>query len=288
MILFCAPRPVALAAGPMSSSQWILSDEEYRQLPRKEPVRLRWTIGDEEAGRYRLTGRLHALGVRLRLPQTTIASALVFLHRFLVRQPINGANPALIPATIFLASKVEEHPRKVRDILLAWADVQREALEKAGMDNAPILELSEESVSSVERLLLRILCFDLSVTHPYQYVLQSAQSIAKTMFSGGCEEAAPSSDDIDELVQTAWTVVNDSYRTTMCIRADSREIAAAAIVLAAEKLNFAAFLEMYNKTAGDAPDAAKPSDNVLLAVSHRAIERVLVVLRRMYDQRPLT
>ena len=60
-------------------------------------------------------------GIRLRLSQETIASAIVYYNRFKKTGSISSFKPVeSISACLFLASKVRDEIRKIRDILNCW------------------------------------------------------------------------------------------------------------------------------------------------------------------------
>eukprot|EP00824_Muranothrix_gubernata_P003596 TRINITY_DN1450_c0_g1_i2.p1 TRINITY_DN1450_c0_g1~~TRINITY_DN1450_c0_g1_i2.p1 ORF type:complete len:511 (-),score=96.96 TRINITY_DN1450_c0_g1_i2:11-1543(-) len=61
---------------------------------------------------------IQATGQTLRVPQLTIATAMIFFHRFYARQSFRVHNPKIIGITaLFLAGKVEETPKKLKDVL---------------------------------------------------------------------------------------------------------------------------------------------------------------------------
>ncbi|KAK2382284.1 Cyclin family protein [Trifolium repens] len=62
---------------------------------------------------------LQDLGMRLKVPQVTIATAIIFCHRFFLRQS-HAKNDRRTIATVcmFLAGKVEETPRPLKDVIL--------------------------------------------------------------------------------------------------------------------------------------------------------------------------
>lgn len=58
------------------------------------------------------------MGVLLRLPQVVMATAQTLLHRFYYRKSLTQFDAHKIAmASVFLAAKVEETPRRMRDIL---------------------------------------------------------------------------------------------------------------------------------------------------------------------------
>lgn len=144
----------------------------------------------------------------------------MFLHRFYIRETFKTFPVTdVVPATVFLAAKVEEHPRKLRDVLYSCEPSRSES--------------DSDRISTVEKIILQTICFDLTVTHPYRFVFKLLKALPNVP---------------DELVQSAWIVVNDSYRTTVCIRYDAKSIAAAAICYAAEKK------DLHLETLEDSPD----------------------------------
>ncbi|PIM99576.1 hypothetical protein CDL12_27925 [Handroanthus impetiginosus] len=74
--------------------------------------------------RYSYCAFLQNLGVRLDLPQTTIGSAMVLCHRFFIRRSHASHDRFLIAtAALFLASKSEEAPRPLNDVLKVSCEV---------------------------------------------------------------------------------------------------------------------------------------------------------------------
>ncbi|KAK6122671.1 hypothetical protein DH2020_043587 [Rehmannia glutinosa] len=74
--------------------------------------------------RYSYCAFLQNLGVRLDLPQTTIGTAMVLCHRFFVRRSHASHDRFLIAtATLFLASKSEETPRPLNDVLRVSSEI---------------------------------------------------------------------------------------------------------------------------------------------------------------------
>lgn len=213
--LMSLPTTVATT---VSESQWILTAEEYAALPGYK------RIGEREENhlRYQASGLVQNLGMRLKLPQVTIATAQVFLHRFYIRESFQSFPYAeLAPAALFLASKADEHPRKIKDILIA---------QDFALDDSRAID----RLVKLEKIILQTLCFDLVVTHPYRFVFRLVKGLREVS---------------DELVQSAWIVVNDSYRTALCIRFPPKTLAAAAIFFAARKKDMDVAL-----LAGDAID----------------------------------
>lgn len=76
---------------------------------------------------------------------------------------------------------------------------------------------------SVERVLLQTIKFDLQVLHPYQFLLQyakifKAQQEAKNKMVPTLRMVGVPKAGAPIEVQMAWTFVNDSLCTTLCLQ----------------------------------------------------------------------
>ena len=100
-------------------------------------------------------------------PQLSIATAIVFYHRFYARESYEAYERFQVATTcLFLASKVEETPKKLREVIIETYKVQHSTTVLPENDQE-IWRLKEQ-VLICERELLRVLGFDLSVEHAYR------------------------------------------------------------------------------------------------------------------------
>ena len=166
------------------------------------------------------------VGSMLRLPQLTIATAAVYLQRFFMRYSMvdipqrPGMHPYPAAATsLFLATKVEENPRKMREFVVACCRVGMK------QPNLVVDEQSKEfwkwrdTILHHEDLLLEALCFDIQLEQPYRILYDFL------CFFGMSE---------NRLMRNAsWAFVNDSMYTVLCLQFTARIIAAAALYAAA-------------------------------------------------------
>lgn len=93
-----------------------------------------------------------------------------------------------------------------------------------------------------EDLLLRALCFDLAVDHPYVPLVRTvrelhvahAQAPSRTLATNSTFSAIDILDGYKakSLAQSAWSFVNDSLLTPLCVMSSPQTIAAAAFLLA--------------------------------------------------------
>jgi len=172
---------------------------------------------------------LKDVGIELKMPQLTIATAVVFCHRFYARHShglIENDRFIVATACLFLAAKVEETPKPIKEVVRVAYLVQH----KSEYDNAvkrihqkERFEEHREKVLQAERLILHTVGFDFNVEHPYKHILNLARELCK-------------SDEKLEMhhrraTQVAWNFANDSLRTTLCLQFCPRDIAHAAVNL---------------------------------------------------------
>lgn len=122
------------------------------------------------------------------------------------------------------------------------ARFKSEEAAKQVIENEGELRKREERLLALERIILQTISFDLSISHPYRFVFQLVKGLSQVP---------------DELVQSAWIVVNDSYRTTLCIRFPPKQIALAALCLAAERRGLD--LSQLYSTKQDPIDSSDPA-----------------------------
>nr|QYW07139.1 cyclin T1-3 [Dimocarpus longan] len=169
---------------------------------------------------------LQDLGMRLKVPQITIATAIIFCHRFFCRQS-HAKNDRRTIATVcmFLAGKVEETPRPLKDVIL----VSYEIIHKKDKDPDTVHKIKQKEVFDQqkelillgEKVVLSTLGFDLNVHHPYKPLVEAIKKFKVAQ---------------NALAQVAWNFVNDGLRTSLCLQFKPHHIAAGAIFLAAKFL----------------------------------------------------
>lgn len=199
---------------PPNSTQWLFSREELEKTPSSLTGH---TLERERLERTKGCDFILKTGMKLRLPQTTISTACIFLHRFYMRFPLRDFHYYETAATtLFLATKCEETGRKLSDLIVACAKTAQKN------DSALIDEQSKDYwrwrdvILYNEELLLEALCFDLVIEHPYTLLKEYLRQ-----FGGGADVA-----------KSAWACTNDSYRTMMHLLFDRTSIAVACLYYA--------------------------------------------------------
>ncbi|KAM7534182.1 hypothetical protein Aperf_G00000111023 [Anoplocephala perfoliata] len=197
---------------------WYFEKEDFLRTPSAYDG-----IDQQTENQYRRDGArfILDLSTRLHLRYDTWATAIVFFHRFYMCHSFK-AFPRHVTAAccLMLAGKVEETPKKCRDIIrMARSILSPELFATFGSD-------PREEVMMHERVLLKTIKFDLQVTHPYSFLLQYAKR-----FRGP-------QDKIKEIVQMAWSFINDSLETTLCLQWEPEIVACAVLYLATRMKSF--------------------------------------------------
>jgi hypothetical protein len=153
-------------------------------------------------------------------PKLTIATALVFFHRFFARQSFKKHDRSTLAATcLHLAGKVEETPRKL-SMVIQVVNVVKHRGKKGPIDpKSQEFAKQKECLLTSERVLLHTVAFELSIEHPYTFLLPMVKKVSTDKMLS------------KELIQTSWNFVNDSYGTNLCLQFKPRDIAAAMVYL---------------------------------------------------------
>ncbi|KAJ1921838.1 hypothetical protein IWQ60_006548 [Tieghemiomyces parasiticus] len=162
---------------------------------------------------------IYNVGLALRFSYTTIATACVLFHRFYMRNSMQEHHYYVMAGTcIYVASKAEEQQRKMRDVVLACA---RKAAKKDSLqlaeDSKEFLRWRDHLIYK-EEILLEAVCFELTIQHPYKYLIQLLDYVQASKM----------------VKQYAWAFVNDSFKSYSCLLYQPHVIAAAALYLAAK------------------------------------------------------
>lgn len=149
------------------------------------------------------------------------SSSSLFLQRFFIRKSFKDFDSKIVAlACVFLAAKCEESLKKSGDCIQVYHRL-------LNPDSPPLAENSEvfvelkDSVFIHERIVLETICFDLQVKHSHAKLYP----MIKVMH--GCHRETGTS--IGALCDTAWSVANDSLRTTLSLQYSDKLLAMAVI-----------------------------------------------------------
>ncbi|KAJ6473192.1 cyclin-like protein [Mycena sanguinolenta] len=188
------------------------------------------------------------LGKKLRIPQRAIATATVFFRRFYLKNSYCETDPFIvIAACCYVAAKAEECPVHIKNVVGDARQIfchEPYNVKNFPSDNSKLAEMEFYLVDDLE-------C-DLTVFHPYRTLLALCKSVdASQELTAAQEEEAGevgagiAGDDGPRYwgtgegqlelpsngLQTAWFIVNDSYRSELCLLYPPHLIAIAALYL---------------------------------------------------------
>ncbi|XP_039839420.1 cyclin-T1-4-like isoform X2 [Panicum virgatum] len=135
---------------------------------------------------------------------------------------------------MFLAGKVEETPRPLKDVIVVSYELIHKKDPNAVQrikQQKEIYDKQKELILLGERVVLVTLGFDLNIHHAYKPLVEAIRKFKVVQKSA--------------LPQVAWNFVNDGLRTSLCLQFEPHHIAAGAIFLAAK------FLKMKLPAEGD-------------------------------------
>lgn len=210
----------------------------------------------------------------LRLPRVAVATATVLFHRFYAKHAFQEHDRFEVAmACLLLAGKTEESPKKLDFVIRECWKLRRRAQQQqqkllsqgggdspsmagasptmpspSSSDNVQIDPKSEEYVRLkervllLERVILHTIGFELSIDHPYKFLMNCVQGINKKLEyskpppAKGKHGQPPAKGGqglqmAQELVQNAMNFANDSMQTSLCLQFTAREIAMTCVYL---------------------------------------------------------
>ncbi|KAL7271976.1 hypothetical protein RUND412_005239 [Rhizina undulata] len=247
-----------MSVGSDEHSQWIFTEEELLQTP---SVLDGLTPAMEREQRGKGCNFILQLGIQLKLPQLTLATASVFLHRFYMQNSLKKHHYYETAATaLFVATKVEENMRKFGELVAACVRAAQKNHNLAVHRDDKEFWKWKDCILAKEDYLLESICFDLSIEVPYNLLLQFTSSLGV---------------QTRQLIRTAWTFINDSTLTMLCLLYPPKTIAAAALYCAAKHTN------------AEFPDQdGKPWWEVI-GVRMKDIKRACNYMAAVYENNPL-
>ena len=209
----------------VAESQWLFTEAELLLAPSIVDGRL--SPEKERESRSKGVNFILQAGIMLKLPQITLATASVFLHRFYMRHSmieVPGRMPgyhyySMAATCLFLATKVEENCRKMKELVIACVRVAQKDPNKMVDEQDKEYWKWRDNILHSEDVLLEALCFDLSLEAPYKTLFELLIQVHHEHHK--------------RLRNAAWAFVNDSCLTMLCLLFSSRTIAASALYAAA-------------------------------------------------------
>jgi hypothetical protein len=173
----------------------ILTFKRSKLIKSTEIAELEWNC--------RRTGAqlIQSAGLLLKLPQAAMATAQILFQRYYYIESFSKKSLLIsCMGCLFVGSKVEESPRRIRDILTVFDYlVEREyALDKGVKLLRPYSSKVEDYTEQLLKAELDVLAklgFDVHVQHPHGFLLNMLNALNLT--------------SNQDLVQLAWNYLND-------------------------------------------------------------------------------
>jgi len=169
---------------------------------------------------------IQTAGKLLRLPQVAMATACVLYQRFFYSKSYVRYNfEHVAMGCVCLASKIEESPRRLRDVINVFTHIRQV---RQGKPIKPVILDPEyirlkNDIIKAERRVLKELGFCVHIKHPHKLIVMYLQLL--------------SFESNHKFTQMSWNFMNDSLRTDCFVRYQPETIACACIYLSARKLN---------------------------------------------------
>ncbi|KAK6538778.1 hypothetical protein TWF694_010346 [Orbilia ellipsospora] len=203
--------------------QWLFTDEELLRTP--SIVKSGITVQQEREGRSKGCNFILQVGIKLKLPQLTLATASVFLHRFFMRESLRDFHYYNVAATaLYLATKVEENCRKLSDLIQAVARTAQKNDQIIIDEQCKEYWKWHDTIMFTEEHMLAALCYDFNIEKPYKLLQDYLQLI--TVEDSGRKEK--------DIMKAAWAFINDSHLTVLCLMFPASTIAGAALYMSAK------------------------------------------------------
>lgn len=210
---------------------------------------------EEESMKRRKTCRfLEEAGRVLRLPRVAMATAMVFFHRFYAKHSFQQHDRFEVAvACLVLAAKTEESPKKLNTVIdecyqLKVRGMQAGRISTTGPATAGAAVLDpkgedflklKERILLLERVILHTIGFELSMDHPYKFIVEQVKRLVHKRSIEYIQSPTPGSLSttqlmgkmMNEMVQTAMNFANDSMQTSLCLQFDPVDIAVACVYL---------------------------------------------------------
>mmetsp|Transcript_35507 Transcript_35507/g.104976 ORF Transcript_35507/g.104976 Transcript_35507/m.104976 type:complete len:368 (-) Transcript_35507:56-1159(-) len=185
---------------------------------------------------------IYKAGTALKIPPWGLATAALLCHRFFsIKSMKRNDRFVIATASLHLAAKIQEAPKSIRDVVRECdrtrhagnEQMQRLLSGEPAYADAELAYLNgaKEQILMAERALLYTLGFDLNIEYPHRFLLKFLADLDSMPGGGKLDECLPGT---RELFQSAWNLMNDSFRTTLCLQFPEHKVAAAVIYMANE------------------------------------------------------
>ncbi|OQS05873.1 hypothetical protein THRCLA_02061 [Thraustotheca clavata] len=161
------------------------------------------------------------LVLKLRMPQITSTTAMIYFNRFFMTHAMQDHDRFLVAAScVYLASKATECPVKLMAFTEQTVILIDSCQEKSQMPHAAEIEHVKCKIRQYEVILLNTLSYNLVVANPFALVQLKIDGIQ-------CIINMP----VDEIRGLAWAFASDALKSTIGVQFTMDEIAAGSVYL---------------------------------------------------------
>lgn len=215
------------------------------------------------------------VGILLKLPQIAMTTAQMLLHRVYKMTDYSHHNyPVDITAmaSLFLAAKIEEYPRKAHEVIDVFVHVISNKFEHNISLSYSEFEKVREELITAERRLLKNLGFNLLSSYPHKVLVTIYNAIVHALDP---DHNVWREKDNQKLLQRAWNYCNDSLRTDVFLEYSKEAVACACIQLACYDTHMLF------------PKSTDGKEWYLLFAKGSEVEAATLVIRNIYDRESL-
>ncbi|GJQ81412.1 putative domain present in cyclins, TFIIB and Retinoblastoma [Trypoxylus dichotomus] len=183
-----------------SDEKWYFSKERLENSPSRQCGIENYK---ELSYRQQAANFIQDMGQKLKVSQLCINTAIVYMHRFYVFHSFTQFPWASIAsASIFLAAKVEEQPRKLEHVI-KYANLCKNPHDTRFEINSERYQAQSQDLVFNENILLQTLGFDVAIDHPHTHVVRCCHLVRASK----------------DLAQTSYFMASNSlHLTTMCLQ----------------------------------------------------------------------
>lgn len=184
----------------MAEEKWYFTKEQLSDSPSR-----RCGIDPQQESKYRQQAAdlIQNMGQALMVSQLCINTAIVYMHRFYAFHSFTHFHRNHIAAaSLFLAAKVEEQPRKLQSVIEAGHNCLYPKSGRIDVSSEHFLEQTQDLIFN-ENILLQTLGFDVAIDHPHTHVVKTCNLVRASK----------------DLAQSSYFMASNTlHKTTMCLQ----------------------------------------------------------------------
>lgn len=173
-------------------------------------------------------------GILLNLPQAAVTTAQMLLHQVYNSQDYTFDKcPVDITAmaALFLGAKIEEYPRKAREVIDVFTHVISLKFKRNIQLHFSDHDKIREELFTTEKKILKNLGFNLLSNYPHKILVNYYHAIVRALDP---EHNVWRKHENHRILQLAWNYCNDSLRTDVFIQLSKEAVVCACIEMACE------------------------------------------------------